>query len=75
VAEAIEKGRASRRNAAVAALVAIRATCMALCNVKDGNVVQARAVAQANGVDSWTYHQAKGTKQNLHPDFLAKRMG
>lgn len=48
VAEAIEKGRKSRLNAAVAVLVAISATFMALCRVKDGNVVQAMSVAQAS---------------------------
>jgi hypothetical protein len=65
VAEAVEKGRESQLNAAVAALVAISATFMALCNVKDGNVVQAMSVAQASAVDEWAYYQAKGTKQNL----------
>ncbi len=65
VAEAVEKGRESRLNTAVAALVAVSATFMALCNVKDGNVVQAMSVAQASGVDEWAYFQAKGTKQNL----------
>ena len=38
---------------------------MALCNVKDGNIVQAMAQAQANSVDAWSYYQAKSTKQNL----------
>jgi DNA repair ATPase RecN len=45
--------------------VALAATFMALSNVKDGNIVQAMAQAQANGVDAWAYFQAKGTKQNL----------
>lgn len=65
VADAMEKGRESKLNAAVAACVAISATFMALCNVKDGNVVQAMSVAQASGVDEWAYFQAKSTKQNL----------
>ena len=38
---------------------------MALCNVKDGNIVQAMAQAQANAVDQWSYYQAKGMKLNL----------
>ena len=38
---------------------------MALCNVKDGNIVQAMAEAQASSVDAWSYYQAKGTKENL----------
>jgi DNA repair ATPase RecN len=65
ISEAIEKARESRLNAAVAAFVALAATFMALNNVKDGNIVQAMMQAQANGVDTWAYYQAKGTKQNL----------
>jgi DNA repair ATPase RecN len=60
-----EKRRESRLNTIVAVFVALAATFMALNNVKDGNVVQAMAQAQANGVDAWAYYQAKGTKQNL----------
>src|SRR5262249_5262261 len=55
----------SRLNTAIAAFVAVSATFMALSNVKDGNIVQAMAQAQANSVDAWAYYQAKGTKQNL----------
>lgn len=65
VTEALEKAHESRLNGAIAALVAVSATIMALSNVKDGNIVQAMAQAQANGVDAWAYYQAKGTKQNL----------
>ena len=65
VTEALDKAHESRLNTAIAALVAVAATIMALANVKDGNIVQAMAQAQANSVDSWAYYQAKGTKQNL----------
>src|SRR5262245_42935183 len=65
VNEAVDKARESRLNTIVAAAVAVSATFMALCNVKDGNVVQAMAQAQANAVDEWAYYQAKSTKQNL----------
>ena len=65
VNEAVEKAKESKLNAAVAALVAVTATFMALCNVKDGNVVQAMQAAQASGVDTWAYYQAKSTKQNM----------
>lgn len=65
ISEAVEKAHGSRLNAAIAALVAIAATFMALSNVKDGNVVQAMQQAQASSVDAWAYYQAKGTKQNL----------
>jgi hypothetical protein len=65
ISEALEKARESRLNAAVAAFVAISATFMALCSVKDGNIVQAMQQAQASSVDAWAYYQAKGTKENL----------
>jgi len=65
VSEVIEQGRDSRLNAAVAILVALTATFMALCNVKDGNIGQGMAQAQAKTVDTWSYYQAKSTKQNL----------
>ena len=63
--EAVERASESRLNSIIAALVAIAATFMALCNVKDGNIVQGMAQAQANAVDQWSYFQAKGMKQNL----------
>jgi DNA repair ATPase RecN len=65
ITEAVEKGHDSRLNTAIAALVAVSATFMALNNVKDGNIVQAMQQAQASSVDEWAYYQAKGTKQNL----------
>ena len=55
----------SRINSLVAIWVAITATVMAICNVKDGNVVQAMAQAQARGIDAWSYFQAKSTKQSI----------
>lgn len=65
VSGAIEEGRDSRLNSIIAALVAVAATLMALDNIKDGNVTQAMAQAQAHAVDAWSYYQAKSTKQNL----------
>ena len=52
-------------NSLVAVSVAVVATFIALCNVKDGNIVQAMQQAQASGVDEWAYFQAKGTKLNI----------
>ena len=63
--EAIEAAQKSKLNSAVAVLVALSATFVALCNVKDGNVVQAMAQAQAGVVDQWAYYQSKSTKQHI----------
>ena len=65
VTQAVEHARQSRLNSIVAVLVALAATCMALGNIKDGNVGQAMAQAQEKTVDTWSYYQAKGTKQNI----------
>ena len=55
----------SRLNGFVALFVAVVATFMALCNVKDGNVVQAMQQSQAKAVDQWAYYQSKSTKQHI----------
>jgi hypothetical protein len=69
IAEAVERAD-SRLNSAIALLVAITATFMALCNVKDGNIVQGMQQAQASSIDAWSYYQAKGTKLNLAESVL-----
>ncbi len=65
IGEAVERGGGDRLNAAIALMVAVTATFMALCNVKDGNVVQAMEQDQASAVDQWSLYQAKGMKMNL----------
>jgi hypothetical protein len=72
VAEAVEKAESSRDtlNNVVAVLVALLATFMALCNIKDGNIVQAMSQDQSKAVDQWSYYQAKGMKQNLAESVL-----
>jgi DNA repair ATPase RecN len=67
VSDAVDKAKESesRLNTAVAVLVSISATFMALCNVKDGNIVQAMAQSQANAVDAWAFFQSKSTKQHM----------
>jgi Domain of unknown function (DUF4337) len=65
VSDAVEKGKESRLNAIVAVAVSITATFMAICNVKDGNINQAMQQAQAKAVDTWSFYQAKSTKQHM----------
>ena len=55
----------SRFNGRIALFVAVVATFMALCNVKDGNVVQAMQQSQAKAVDQWAFYQARSSKQHL----------
>jgi len=72
VSEAVERAAESRDalNSLIAVLVALLATFMALCNIKDGNIVQAMSQDQAKAVDQWSYYQAKGMKQNLAESVL-----
>jgi hypothetical protein len=67
ISEAVEKAEESKDslNSVIALLVAVIATFMAVCNIKDGNIVQAMSQQQAKAVDQWSYYQAKGMKQNL----------
>lgn len=65
IQEPLEQAGKSSINSKVALFVAITATFMALCNVKDGNIVQAMSQAQAHSIDAWSYFQAKSTKQSI----------
>ncbi len=71
VAEVVEKHPSSRFDSAIALLVAIAATFMAVCNIKDGNIVQAMAQAQSRSVSKWSQYQSKSTKQNLAESTVA----
>lgn len=61
----------SRLNAAVAVVVAILATFMGICNVKDGNIVQAMQQAQADKVDHWAWYQARKIRIDMGKATLA----
>jgi DNA repair ATPase RecN len=69
LADAGDKER-SALNSTVAVMVAVSAAFVALCNVKDGNIVQAMAQAQANSVDAWSYYQAKSTKEHIAEEMV-----
>src|SRR5258705_1332624 len=49
----------ARLNALVAISVAVLATFMGICKVKDDNIVQAMQQAQADKLDHWAYYQAR----------------
>ena len=70
IQETVEESAKSKINSKVALFVAITATFMALCNVKDGNIVQAMSQAQAHAIDAWSYFQAKSTKESIAENTL-----
>ena len=54
-----------RLNRHVAITVVILSVFTGLCNIKDGNIVQAMAQAQASSVDRWNEYQATQTKRHI----------
>ena len=54
-----------RLNAAVAITVALLATFMGICKVKDDNIVQAMQQAQADKLDHWAFYQARNVRQDV----------
>src|SRR3569832_966627 len=64
--EQAEKDRAAARlNTLVAITVAILATFMGICKVKDDNIVQSMQQAQANKIDHWAYYQARKIREEV----------
>ena len=68
--ESPNNGAASDRkvallNTCVAITVALLATFMGVCKVKDDNVVQAMQQAQADKLDHWNFYQARNVRQDV----------
>jgi len=57
--------RSARLNAVVAVTVAVLATFMGICKIKDDNIVQAMQQAQADKLDHWNFYQARNIRQEV----------
>jgi hypothetical protein len=55
----------ARLNTWVAITVALLATFMGICKVKDDNIVQAMQQAQADKIDHWSFYQARNMRQEV----------
>ncbi|MBN3962383.1 DUF4337 domain-containing protein [Nostoc sp. NMS8] len=64
--------RKSRLNSAVAIAVALIATFMGVCKVKDDNIVQAMQQAQANKIDDWALYQARNIREEIAKSSVAQ---
>jgi hypothetical protein len=64
--------RGDRLNTAVAVTVALVATFMGLCKVKDDNVVQAMQQSQADRIDNWGWYQAHKTRLEVAQGVVAE---
>ncbi len=52
-------------NTLIAITVAILATFMGVCKVKDDNICQAMQQSQANKIDNWNFYQARNIRQEI----------
>ena len=57
--------RSAKLNAMVAVTIAILATFMGICKIKDDNIVQAMQQAQADKLDHWNFYQARNIRQEV----------
>jgi len=57
--------RNARLNAAVAITVAILATFLGICNIKDDNIVQAMLAAETQKLDFWNFYQARNIREEV----------
>ncbi len=59
-------------NPAVAITVALLATFMGICKVKDDNIVQGMQQAQADKLDHWSFYQARNIREQIAQSTLTQ---
>ena len=64
-AEAARDKQSARLSTWVAITVALLATFMGICKVKDDNIVQGMQQAQADKLDHWNFYQARNIREDL----------
>jgi hypothetical protein len=74
VKKAADDERKSRfsLNTLVAITVALLATFMAICNVKDNNIGQAMQQAQADKIDNYSWYQARNIREEVNRSAAAQ---
>ncbi len=70
--EARAGAKASRLNPAVAVAIALLATFMGICKVKDDNIVQGMQQAQADKIDHWAFYQARNLREEVAKSTLVQ---
>ena len=63
--EVSAEAKDKRLNSLIAITVVILSVFTGLCNIKDGNIVQAMQAAQTASLDTWNEYQATKTKLHL----------
>lgn len=64
-AEDAANAQSRRLNQFVAITIALLATFMGICKVKDDNIVQTMQQAQANKLDHWNFYQARNIREEV----------
>src|SRR6266480_7776518 len=59
-------------NTWVAISVALLATFMGICKVKDDNIVQAMQQAQADKIDNYSWYQARNIREEIAKSTIAE---
>lgn len=67
-----QEAKSSRLNQAVAITIALLATFMGICKVKDDNIVQAMQQAQADKIDHWAFYQARNLREEIAKSTLVQ---
>lgn len=70
--ESSRNGKRGWLNPAVAITVALLATFMGICKVKDDNIVQAMQQAQADKLDHWQFYQARNIREEIAKSTLTQ---
>jgi len=60
-----ERAANARLSTLVAITVALLATFLGVCKVKDDNIVQAMQQAQADKIDNWNFYQARNIREEV----------
>ena len=60
-----DRAEASRLGSMVAITIALLATFLGVCKVKDDNLVQAMQQAQADKLDHWSFYQARNIREDV----------
>lgn len=60
-----QQDKQNQLNTAVAIAVALLATFIGVCKIKDDNIVQAMQQAQANRIDDWALYQSRNLRAEI----------
>jgi hypothetical protein len=66
------ESKSSFLNPTIAVTIALLATFMGICKVKDDNIVQGMQQAQADKIDHWAFYQARNVREEIAKSTLVQ---